>query len=204
MFKFLTKRQKEVLGFIEGYVGVKGYAPSFDEIRKKFKFKSYGTVQDYLGHLEKKGYIKRLANQARAIQLVTSNQSFEGSSLVSLPLLGLIAAGEAIEVCEDNEVVEVPRKLVPRKPCFVLQVKGNSMIEDHIVNGDFIIVEKTDTAHNGEVVVALIEREKATLKRFYKEKNRVRLQPANSEMNPIYVKDLAIQGKVVGLFRKID
>jgi repressor LexA len=204
MFQYLTKKQKEILGYIENYLKSKSYAPTFDEIRKRFKFRSYGTIQDYLKHLEDKGYIKRLANQPRAIKLVSFEAPAESGNLISLPLLGIIAAGAPIEVCADTETVEVPRQLVTRKPCFVLKVKGNSMIEDHILNGDFIIVEKSDTANNGEVVVALIEREQATLKRFYREKDQIRLQPANSEMNPIYVKDIAIQGKVVGLFRKID
>jgi len=124
------------------------------------------------------------------------------SQTVALPFLGFIAAGAPIDVVEQHEEIDVPASLVTRRPCYVLQVKGNSMIEDHILSGDFIVVEKADTADDGEVVVALIDGTSATLKRMYREKNRIRLEPANSAMKPIYVKDVAIQGKVKGLFRK--
>ena len=120
---------------------------------------------------------------------------------IILPFYGYIAAGAPIEVCEQSEEVEVPATLVGRRPCYVLQVKGNSMIEDHILSGDLIVVERCETADDGDVVVALVNREAATLKRIYREKDRVRLEPANSTMKPIFVKDVAIQGTVRGLFR---
>ena len=132
-------------------------------------------------------------------------QRFYRYKTTTLPFLGYIAAGAPIEVIESargGEEMEVPSSLVGRKPCYILRVKGNSMIEDHILNGDFIVVEKCETANDGEVVVALINRSEATLKRLYREPGRVRLEPANSTMKPIYVKDVAIQGKVRGLFRK--
>lgn len=126
----------------------------------------------------------------------------QAQDTILLPFLGFIAAGAPIEVIEQSEVMEVPKALIGRKPCYILQVKGESMIEDHIMNGDFIVVEKRDSADDGEVVVALINNDSATLKRIYREKERVRLEPANSTMKPIYVKDVAVQGVVRGLFRR--
>jgi repressor LexA len=202
MLKFLTKKQKEFLDYIQDYIGDNGFAPSFDDIRSHFKFKSFGTVQDYFKILEDKGYVRRSPNQARGITIV--EEDLKLGQLVNLPLYGFVAAGAPIEVCERQESIAVPQSLISRKPCYVLQVKGNSMVEDHILDGDFIVVEQKQTAENGEVVVALIDNSAATLKRFYREKNRIRLEPANSAMKPIYVRDVAVQGKVVGLFRRIN
>lgn len=197
----ITNRQGQILTFITEHVRRKGFAPSIREICKAIGFSSPRSAQKHLETLEAAGYLSR-ESKARGIK-VLSMSSIPSISSISLPFLGFIAAGAPIEVVEQKEEIEVPMALVGRKPCYVLQVKGNSMIEDHIVNGDFIVVEKRETADDGEVVVALINnRSAATLKRFYREKNRIRLEPANSAMKPIFVKDVAIQGTVRGLFRK--
>ena len=195
----MTKeKEQEIFQFIKDHIINNGYPPSIREICKAFKFASPRAGQKYLEALEEQGYIKR-ERKSRGIKLLTETLF---SQTVTLPFLGYIAAGAPIEVVEAREEMDVPAALVGRKPCYILQVKGNSMIEDHILNGDFIVVERCQTADDGEVVVALINKESATLKRMYREKNRVRLEPANSTMKPIYVKDVAIQGTVKGLFRK--
>ena len=193
----LNQKQKEVFEYIKSYIDDRGFPPSIREICKAAGFSSPRAGQKYLEALEEQGYIKR-ENTPRGIKMLA------GTRLKStlLPFLGYIAAGAPIEVIEQEEEIEVPSALVGRKPCYVLQVKGNSMIEDHILNGDLIVVERCETADDGDVVVALVNRSSATLKRIYREKNRVRLEPANSSMKPIYVKDVAIQGTVRGLFRK--
>ena len=188
--------KEKILQFVKDYISSKGFPPSIREIAKAFKFASPRSAQKYLEALEAEGQIVR-EKFARGIKLVQSL-----SESVTLPFLGFIAAGAPIDVVEQREEIDVPRTLVGRKPCYVLQVKGNSMIDDHILDGDFIVVEKTNTANNGEVVVALVNKESATLKRMYREKDQIRLEPANSTMKPIYVKDVAVQGIVKGLFRK--
>lgn len=193
----LNQKQQEIFDYIKRYVEERGFPPSIREVCKAAGFSSPRAGQKYLESLEEQGYIQR-ENKPRGIKLLA------GAKLRStvLPFYGYIAAGAPIEVCEQAEEVEVPATLVGRRPCYVLQVKGNSMIEDHILNGDLIVVERCDTADDGDVVVALVNREAATLKRIYREKDRVRLEPANSSMKPIFVKDVAVQGKVRGLFRK--
>ena len=194
----LSERQNKILQFVTEHIMNKGFAPSIREICKAMGFSSPRSAQKHLEVLEAAGFLAR-ESKARGIKVF----SLAKMTGVTLPFLGFIAAGAPIEVVEQKEEIEVPLALVGRKPCYVLQVKGNSMIEDHIVNGDFIVVEKRETADDGEVVVALINnRSAATLKRFYREKNRIRLEPANSAMKPIFVKDVAIQGTVRGLFRK--
>ncbi len=193
----LNKKQEQILQYLKDHIRENGFPPSVREICKAFNFSSPRAGQKYLEALEEQGHIER-QNKSRGIKIVSGSYL----STTTLPFLGFIAAGAPIEVIPQQEEMDVPTALVGRKPCFILQVKGNSMIEDHIVNGDFIVVEKCETADDGEVVVALINKEAATLKRFYKEKNHIRLEPANSRMKPIYVKDIAIQGKVKGLFRK--
>jgi len=193
----LNDKQQEIFDYVKDYVENKGFPPSIREVCKAAGFTSPRAGQKYLEALEAQGYIQR-ENKPRGIKLL-AGATVKG---IALPFFGYIAAGAPIEVCEQTEEVEVPATLVGRRPCYVLQVKGNSMIEDHILNGDFIVVERCETADDGEVVVALINRSEATLKRLYREKTRVRLEPANSAMKPIYVKDVAVQGKVRGLFRK--
>jgi repressor LexA len=193
----LNPKQKEIFDYVKSYIEDRGFPPSIREVCRAAGFSSPRAGQKYLEALEAKGYIQR-ENKPRGIKLL-AGMNGKGAFL---PFFGYIAAGAPIEVVEEHEAMEVPSALVGRKPCYVLQVKGNSMIEDHILSGDFIVVEKCETADDGAVVVALINRSAATLKRMYREKNRVRLEPANSSMKPIYVKDVAIQGKVRGLFRK--
>jgi repressor LexA len=200
--KPLTERQQEILDYIQDYTAAKGFAPSIREICNFFDISSTRGVHRHLETLEEKGRLKR-ESTPRSIKIIQDGISDAFSKTVELPMLGFIAAGAPIEVMEQQETMDVPSALVGKKPCYVLKVKGNSMIEDHILNGDFIVIEKCETADDGEVVVALINnRSEATLKRLYREKSRIRLQPANSELKPIYVKDIAIQGKVRGLFRK--
>ena len=194
----LSERQNQILGFVTDHVIKRGFAPSIREISKAMGFASPRAAHKHLKTLEEAGYLAR-ESKARGIRVF----SLDKMATVSLPFLGFIAAGAPIEVVEQREELAVPAALVGRKPCYILQVKGNSMIEDHILSGDFIVVEKRETADDGEVVVALINnRTEATLKRLYREKTRIRLEPANSKMKPIYVRDVAIQGAVRGLFRK--
>lgn len=193
----INDKQDKILHYIKQHVKDKGFPPSIREICRAFKFASPRAGQKHLESLEAQGYIQR-ESKSRGIKILSEPDL----STVVLPFLGYIAAGAPIEVCEQQEEMEVPQSLIGRKPCYVLQVKGNSMIEDHILNGDLIVVERCETADDGEVVVALVNREAATLKRIYREKDRVRLEPANSTMKPIYVKDVAVQGKVRGLIRR--
>ncbi len=193
----LNDKQKKILDYIKNHIVENGFPPSIREICRAFSFASPRAGQKYLESLEEQGYIER-KGKSRGIKIL-SGLNF---SSISLPFLGYIAAGAPLEVLEQQEQMEVPARLVGRKPCYILQVKGNSMIEDHILDGDFIVVEKCESANDGEVVVALIGKTSATLKRIYREKNSVRLEPANSKMKPMYVKDIAVQGKVRGLFRK--
>lgn len=186
-----------ILQFIKDHTIDKGFPPTLREIAKAFHFASPRSAQKYVEALESDGAISR-SNVSRGIKIA----SFSSMQTITLPFLGFIAAGAPIEVMEQQEVMDVPRSLVGRKPCYILQVKGDSMIEDHILNGDFVIIEKRETADDGEVVVALINNTSATLKRLFREKDRVRLEPANSLMRPIFVKDIAVQGVVKGLFRK--
>jgi repressor LexA len=193
----INDKESAILSFIKDQISENGYPPSIREICKKFGFSSPRAGQKYLESLEEQGLILRIKERhSRGIKIPGMTQT------VTLPFLGYIAAGAPIDVMETREEIEVPRQLMSRKPCYVLQVRGNSMIEDHILNGDFIVVEKAETANDGEVIVALVNGTSATLKRIYKEKDRVRLEPANSTMKPIYVKDVAVQGKVKGLFRQ--
>jgi repressor LexA len=194
----LTKRQREIYEYIKDHIRSQGYAPSIAEIGKEFDLSSPATVHKHLSHLEEKGLIRKQQNLSRAIEVVP-----ESGNALSYPLMGEIAAGKPLEALDQNEVVE----LLPDggdKDVFVLRVKGNSMIEDHIQSGDFVIVEKRNVAENGETVVALIDNDRATLKRFYRENGRVRLQPAHPDMKPIFVREgeFTIQGVVISVLRK--
>lgn len=196
----LTKRQQEIYQYLKDHIRRKGYAPSIMEIGKQFKLNSPATVHKHLTHLEDKGLIRKQHNLSRAIEITEAPENVLSKEYA---LMGHIVAGKPIEVLENREVVSIMPDAAD-KDVFVLKVKGDSMIEDHIRDGDFVIVEKKEWAENGETVVALLDNEKATLKRFYREKGRVRLQPANLEMEPIFVKegDFKIQGVVIGVMRK--
>ena len=196
----LTDKQKAFLAYISRYIEEWGTAPSFDEICSHFDFGSYNTVTTYLKILERKGYIRlpKEKNRKRAIEVISpvETRRFE------FPLLGRVAAGKPIEAVEDMSEVEVPPSMAGDAECFVLQVAGDSMEEDGILNGDFVVVRRQPVAQNGDIVVALINNE-ATVKRYYREKNHVELRPAHAGMKPIRVRkgDLRIEGKVVGVMR---
>src|SRR5262249_21822265 len=197
----LTKRQKQLYDYIDDYIARRGYAPTLEEIGAHFRLSSPATVHKHLSNLEEKGLIKRKWNFSRAIELVPRQKR---SSAVELPLLGYVAAGQPIEALEGTDTFSVPEEFVRRHNTFVLRVKGNSMVEDGIFDGDYIIVEERTTADNGETVVALINGD-ATVKRFYREKGgKVRLMPANQSMAPIIVtaQDVQVRGVVVAVLRK--
>jgi repressor LexA len=204
----LTKRQKEVLNYLVGFLDKNGYSPSFEEIARALKLTSLATVHKHLSTLERKGFIRRGYNQSRSIEVVQLPKSVREQvldrRLVELPLAGRIAAGRPLEAVEERETISLAD--FARGPnTFVLQVKGESMREDHILDGDYIVVEQTQVANPGEIVVALVGEDEATVKRFYREPaGKIRLQPANSQMEPILVpaSDVKIQGRVVGVLRK--
>lgn len=204
----LTKRQKEVLDFLVSFLNKHGYSPSFEEMAKSLKLTSLATVHKHITTLEKKGFIRRGYNQSRSIEVLqlpkpVREQVIERQSM-ELPLAGRIAAGRPLEAVEERETISLG-DFAHARNCFVLQVKGNSMVEDHILDGDFIVVEQTLVANHGEIVVALVRDSEATLKRFYREPGgKIRLQPANSEMQPIVVpgQDVKIQGRVISVLRK--
>ena len=196
----LTKRQREIYEYLKDHIRSRGYAPSIAEIGKQFHLSSPATVHKHLIHLEEKGLIRKQQNLSRAIEIIP-----ESGNTLSYHVLGEIAAGKPIEALDQLEVVD----LLPDagdKDVFVLRVKGNSMIEDHIQNGDYVIVERRNVAENGETVVALIDNDRVTLKRFYREGERIRLQPSHPNMKPIFVRegDFAIQGVVISVLRKFD
>jgi len=199
----LTKRQREILTYLANYSEEHGYAPSFEEIATQFNYNSLATVHEHLTNLERKNYIKRAYNESRGIELVPSDVL---PRAISLPLLGTVAAGVPIEAVQLPESIGVPEDLVRRGGNhYVLRVRGNSMIDEQIRDGDFVIVNEKHTADNGEMVIALIDGTSATVKKFYRERDgRIRLQPANETMNPIYVheNDITIQGIVVGVLRR--
>ncbi len=195
----LTKRQREIYEYLKEHIREKGYAPSIMEIGEEFHLSSPATVHKHLSHLEVKGLIQRKHNMSRAIELVEE----DAPTVPEYHLLGHIVAGKPIETFEMREMVSLFPAAQDRN-IFVLRVKGDSMIDDHIQDGDFVIVEGREDANNGETVVALLDNECATLKRFYREGDHVRLQPANEAMQPIFIKqgDLKVQGVVIGVMRK--
>jgi repressor LexA len=204
----LTKRQKEVLDFLVTFTNKNGYSPSFEEIGRALKLTSLATVHKHINTLERKGFIRRGYNQSRSIEVTQLPKPIREQVIerhvLELPLAGRIAAGRPLEAIEEQETFSLG-EFARSGGNFVLQVTGSSMVEDHIMDGDFIVVEPTQVANTGEIVVALIGGEEATLKRFYREAGgKIRLQPANSSMQPIIVPaaDVKIQGRVVGVLRK--
>jgi repressor LexA len=198
---YLTKRQKELFDFLDGYLAQHGYAPTLEEIGARFNLNSLATVHKHLTNLEEKGLIRRTWNHSRAIELVRQGKP---SAAVELPLLGRVAAGQPIEALESADAIAVPAEFVRRESTFVLRVVGSSMVGDGILDGDYIVVEGRPTAENGETVVATISGE-ATVKRFYRERSgRIRLQPANETMQPLVLreKDVEVRGVVVAVLRK--
>ena len=199
----LTKRQKEILDHIEAFIEEHGYAPSFEEIAQAFGYSSLATVHEHLSNLERKGYIRKAYNESRSIELTPSSDSV---GVVELPLMGAVAAGLPIEAIQQNETLAVPPDMVrPNRDNYVLRVEGDSMIDEQIRDGDYIVVCAQDTADDGQMVVALVGGESATVKKLYRESGgRVRLQPANPVMSPIVedADNVAVQGVVVGVIRK--
>ena len=206
--KYLTERQRDILNFIREFQKSRGVAPTHREICDHFGFSSYGTVYKHLSLLEKKGLIRRDWNQKRGVELVEDEEpqprpTNSSAAMRELPLFGYIAAGLPLQVEVADELISVPEHLTSRGDNYVLKVRGESMIEDGIFDGDLVIIARREQADNGEMVVANVNGE-VTLKRIYREGERVRLQPANSMMNPIYApaRDVAVQGVVVGLMRR--
>ena len=199
----LTKRQREILTYLSSYAEANGYAPSFEEIASQFNYNSLATVHEHLSNLERKGYIKRSYNESRAIEILPSDTI---SRAVELPLLGAVAAGVPIQELTSNETVTVPEGFIRRGGNhYVLRVRGNSMIDEQIRDGDFVVVNERQRADNGEMVIAMLGGNSATVKKFYREKDgRIRLQPANETMGPMYIHedDISIQGIVVGVLRR--
>ena len=232
----LTRRQKQVLDFLVGFINRQGYSPSFEEIGESLKLSSLATVHKHLETLERKGFIRRGYNQSRSVEVVavpgsvpfakTAIRAFGRAKLpggraarateagqvppaflgnLEFPLLGRIAAGQPVEAIPNPETLSLGDLTSGKANIYVLRVKGDSMVDDHICNGDYILVEGTDTAENGEIVVALTGGTDATLKRLFREPSgKVRLQPANAQMDPIVLpaREVKIQGRVIGVLRK--
>lgn len=197
----LTQRQKEVLDFISEFIAHNGYSPSMEEIAEHFQFASLNAVFKHLEALSSRGYLQRDSNRARSIQLSATS----AAEVQNLPLFGYVAAGRPIEAVSGSETLPIPEYFLSRRGnCYVLQVKGESMIEEHIQDGDFVVVESRATATSGETVVALVDDENVTLKKFFPEGNRIRLQPANEMLEPIVLdaSRVKIQGVVVSVMRK--
>ncbi len=199
----LTRRQREILDFISSHISEQGYAPSFEEIAGRFSFRSLATVHEHLTNLERKGYIHRAHNESRAIEVVPPKGQ---TGATELPLLGLVAAGEPIEAVTGQDVIAVPDELVPRRGrSYVLKVRGQSMIDEHIKDGDYIVVHERNDADDGQTVVALVDGASATVKKFYREPGGwIRLEPANPTMTALRVneRDIVVQGIVVGVIRR--
>jgi repressor LexA len=197
----LTKRQREILDYLNEFIQQHGYAPSLEEIGRRFNLSSLATVHKHLTNLQEKGFIRRAWNRSRSVELVPTRA---GGRSIELPLLGYVAAGAPIEAIATNETIAVPDVLAGKRDSYVLRVKGNSMIDEQICDGDFVIVEDRKAADNGEMVIALVGGQDATLKKFYRENGKVRLQPANPTMQPILVDpdQVQVQGVVVGVMRR--
>jgi repressor LexA len=198
----LTKKQRQILDYVESFVESYGYSPSYEEIAKYFGYNSLATVHEHLTNLEQKGFLRKNYNKSRSLEVVRAEV---GALAVELPLMGTVAAGLPLEVFQEQESVSVPHDMVKRGNNYVLRVKGSSMVEEQIRDGDYIIVNSRETAEPGEMVVALINGESATVKKFYRERDgRIRLQPANETMQPMYFapEEVQIQGIVVGVIRK--
>ncbi len=201
----LYKKQKKILEYIEKQIEKYGCAPTLTEIAQHMGLSSLATVHEHLSVLEKKGFIKRYSGAVRGIELLQGIKE-KIANFIELPILGFIACGQPIEPYTDpNATLGVNPNLVkPGDKSFVLQAKGDSMIDDGILNGDYVVVKEQRNANNGDIVVAVLKNGFATLKRFYKEASRIRLQPANSTMSPIYVSEVEIRGKVVAIIRQFS
>jgi repressor LexA len=203
----ITRRQRQVYDFIASFVQSHGYSPSFEEIGGGLGLSSLATVHKHITNLEKKGLLRRDYNRSRSIDVLPPRgrmkQSMNLASPLTLPLVGRIAAGRPVETLENPTTISLA-DFTGSKDVFVLEVSGESMQDEHIVDGDYVLVEKVNTARNGEIVVALVDGSETTLKRFYREGDRIRLQPSNAAMQPILVPaaSVQIQGRVIGVLRK--
>ncbi len=199
----LTRRQREMLDYLGGEIERQGFAPSFEEIAEHFGYTSLATVHEHLSNLERKGYIRRSYNQSRSVEVLPPRGSIGATEI---PLLGSVAAGLPIESVMAGEVVAVPDAMLPRRgPNYALRVRGDSMIDEQIADGDMVVVNGRESADNGEMVIALVNGSEATVKRFYREPGGwIRLQPANAAMRPLRFQEseVLIQGVVVGVIRK--
>ncbi len=193
----LTKRQTEILHFVRRFINDHDYAPSYREIAAYFNLKSTATVAEHIESLKTKGYLSAEDRSARSLVPALDPMS----EVKNVPLLGSIAAGSPIEAIRTNETIDIPHDMVGRNT-YALRVRGSSMIEDNILDGDYVVIEPTTNVRDGDIVVALLEDGTVTLKRFYREANAIRLQPANGAMKPIYVRKVAIQGRVKGVIRR--
>ena len=197
----LTRRQREILDFLAEFIQQHGYAPSLEEIGRRFGLSSLATVHKHLTNLEAKGFIRRAWNRSRSVELVPTRV---GRRAVELPLLGTVAAGAPIEAVASSETIAVPEDIVAARDTYALRVRGNSMIDEQIRDGDIVIVEDRKSADNGEMVIALLDGADVTLKKFYRDEGRIRLQPANPALRPLLVEpdQVQIQGVVVGVVRR--
>jgi repressor LexA len=197
----LTKRQREILDYLNDFIQQHGYAPSLEEIGRRFGLSSLATVHKHLTNLQEKGFIKRSWNRSRSVELIPARV---GTRSVEVPLLGYVAAGAPIEAITGAETINVPEDLVGKRDTYVLRVKGDSMIDEQIRDGDYVIVEDRKTAENGEMVIALVSGADVTLKKFYREHGRIRLQPANPAMQPMLfdAEQIQVQGVVIGVMRR--
>lgn len=203
MAPIIYKRQGQILAFIRQCIQSNGSAPTLKQIADAIGVSSLATVHEHLQTLENKGLIKRKIGKSRSIELVNEDVNFSGEG-VEVPILGFIAAGAPIEPYTDPSAsLSVPPTFISnKKRVYILQVRGDSMIEEQIRDGDYVVIEQTEAATNGDIVVALLDNGMATLKRFFKEATRIRLEPANARMAPLFVRNVRIQGKVVGLIRR--
>lgn len=199
----ITRRQKEVLDFLSGFTARNGYSPSYEEMAAGLGLNSLATVHKHVTNLQNKGLLQRAHNRSRSIDVLP--QRAARKAVDRLPLLGRIAAGRPVEAIETAESISLG-DIIGNREVFALEVRGDSMRDEHIVSGDYVLVERTRTAREGEIVVALVDGSDATLKRFYREGSLIRLQPSNTEMAPIYAPatNVSIQGKVLGVLRKYN
>jgi len=201
----LYRRQKQILDYLKQYIDKYAYSPTLGEIAEAIGVSSLATVHEHLGALVQKGVIKRFEGAVRGIEVIDQKVSTTLQG-IELPILGFIAAGQPIMTYTDPDAtIKVAASMLSgKKRSYVLQVKGDSMIEEGILDGDYVIIEEQNLAHDGDIVVALLDNGLATLKRFFKEPTRIRLEPANSSMLPIYATDVKIQGKCVGVIRRFQ
>jgi len=197
---YFTEKQLQIINFIQDFIEDKSVSPTLEEIARFFSVSKI-TIYEHVAALEKKGALRKSKNRARSIELISSEER-ETLSRFKVPVLGKIAAGQPIEAVETAEQFDVSSLFPDNKECFLLKVTGDSMIDDQIADGDLVLVEKRSSPRNGEIVVAIINDNEATLKRFFREKDRIRLQPANPTMGPIYAEKVKVRGVVIGVIRK--